>query len=142
MTSDVTLRFFFDDSGAITHLLFNQSGEAVRFKTTKPPPPAIQLEREVLARYEGTFAYDWFTGSAEQRSAADTWTGTVSVDADGTAWLDLDDQPRLEIIPFTETKFYLLGFDARLEFVVHPATRQATQMKLTGDGTVFDFYRR
>ncbi len=141
LDASTTMRFVADEGGTVTHMLLEGSGGARRFKATEPPPPTVELGRDILERYEGSFAWERPIGASEDRIESDTWVALVSIDPDGSLWFDLDDQPRLRILPVSETEFYLLGFDSRLEFILDRPEGQAKQIKFKADGRVLDFYR-
>ena len=137
-----SIDFFADDSGQITHLEGKGSGNVWRMKAVDGPPPAVQLDRAVLERYEGTYAHDRLSRANENQSEADIWTCVISVDEDGRAWIDFDNQPILEMVPYSETEFYTPGFLGSHTFFVNPDTGIADRMEMDADGRVLEFYRQ
>jgi len=140
--SNSTFQFVANERGEITHVLYSESGATGRFKAVPPPPPAIQLDVAVLNRYEGTFVHDRLSRANEENRESDSWTGVIRVDEEGTVWLDFDNQPKLVIIPFAESEFYLPGFDTTLTFVINPETGNFDRINYVVDGTVLVFNRQ
>ena len=140
--TDVTFQFVLDDNGESTHYLIKYSGGETRMKRVDAPPPAMQLPRDVLARYEGTFAMDRLGGVEGERVATDYWVAEIYVDDDGKIWIDFDNQPRLEITAFSETEFQLVGMEAQYRFIADPETGEYNTMIRSADGTENVFVRR
>ncbi len=140
--TDLTFQFVLDDNGESTHYLIKYSGGETRMKRVDAPPPAIQLPRDVLARYEGTFAMDRLGGVEGERVATDYWVAEIYVDDDGKVWIDYDNQPRLEITAFSETEFQLVGMEAQYRFVADPETGEYDEFVRMADGTESHFERR
>jgi TolB-like protein/Tfp pilus assembly protein PilF len=140
--SEITMRFYLDDSGEATHFEFIFPGGKTRVKRVDAPPPVIQLPRETLARYEGTYAMDTLEGVQDEQAEADVWVAEIYVDDDGTIWIDYDDQPRLEITAFSETEFQLVGMAAQYRFVVDPDTGEVNEFIRMKDGSEGSFYRQ
>ncbi|MEM9689038.1 MAG: hypothetical protein AAF917_06135 [Pseudomonadota bacterium] len=129
-----------DAEGQITHVEMRMAGDVQRYKRASPPPPGVSLPRTMLESYEGTYA--WQRPGTSGDASADFWIGTVSVDADGTIWLDFDNQPRIEIVPFAEAKFFAPGFIQRFEFVFEDGSRTPSTMMFEADGRFLEFQRR
>ncbi len=131
-----------DENGEITHLLFKVSGGVQRLKVAPAPPPAIELDRDILERYEGTYAWARPSADPTTESDANYWVGVISIDEDGVLWLDLDDQPALVLTPYAETEFFMPGFVGHFVFDVSANPRQASQVVYYKDGMVFEFVRQ
>lgn len=139
---DLSLEFHLDDNGESTHFLIKGAFGELRMKRVDPPPPTIQLPRDVLACYEGTYALDRLGGVEAERKDSDFWTAEVYVDDEGTVWIDFDDQPRLEIAAFSETEFQLVGMEAQYRFIVEPETGECNEFVRSADGKRGHFYRQ
>jgi hypothetical protein len=122
--------------------LVNVVGGIFRFKAVDDPPPAVQLDRAILARYEGTFARQLLTKPTEESSETDSWSAIIRVDAEGTVWFDPDNQPKLEIVPYSETEFYTPGFAVRFTFIVDPATGTVDRIEDDQDGRLGTWHRQ
>ena len=101
--------FVRDEAGVVTHVLRNEHGGVGRYKATAPPRPAVELELSVLARYEGTYAWDRYPGR-EDRTEADVYILEVSVDEKGLIWFHRDDQPRMQAIAVSDNEFRTIGY--------------------------------
>jgi hypothetical protein len=142
VSKDFTIQFFLNDDGASTHFLLKGAFGDMRLKRVEDPPPFIQLPREVLARYEGTFAYDRMSGLEGERTEADYWVAEIYVDEAGKIWIDYDNQPKLEIAAYSETEFQLVGMEAQYRFVVDPDSGKYNDFIRSGDGNEKHFYRQ
>ena len=105
-------------------------------------PPRIELPNDVLARYEGRFAYDLPGAADGERTESDSWVADIYADSDGTMWIDFNDQPRLEIWPYSETEFQMKGYDSKIRFIVDPETGESTEFVNLADGTEQRFFRQ
>jgi hypothetical protein len=56
--------------------------------------------------------------------------------------IDFDDQPALEIVPTSETEFYIRGFDSLLTMFVNEDTGQVEGMEFIQDGRPMAFERQ
>jgi hypothetical protein len=137
-----TVKIISDDSGAVTHIMMTNSGAESRFKAVQGPPPVIMVDNAVLKSYEGTYAAQRVKEAADGSADSDIWTGVVSVDAEGKVWIDYDDQPRLEIRPYSETEFFMPGFIGRLRFKTDAASGTVNRMINTFDGFEYEFIRQ
>jgi len=88
----------------------------------------VSLERAVFSNYEGSFAIDRNHPEARIQTARSVLEAKVSIDEEGTLWLDLDTQPRLEIRPYSETEFFIPGFNVRGRFILDPLSGKAKRM--------------
>jgi TolB-like protein len=140
--NDFTMQFVTDENEVTTHLLIKHAYDESRWKRVADPPPIISLPRDILARYEGTYAYDRLGGLDAERTEADLWVAEIYVDDAGKVWIDYDNQPRLEIAAFSETEFFSIGFVSQIQFVVDPDTGEVNQFILTTDGREGSFYRQ
>jgi len=140
--TELTFQFVLDDNGESTHYLIKYPGGETRMKRVDDPPPAIQLSRDVLARYEGTFAMDRLGGVEGERVATDYWVAEIYVDDDGKVWIDYDNQPRLEITAFSETEFQMVGMEAQFRFVADPDTGEYNKFVRLKDGAESHFERQ
>jgi tetratricopeptide (TPR) repeat protein len=141
-SSDITMRFYLDDSGESTHFEFIFPGGKQRVKRVDDPPPAIRLPRETLAKYEGTYAMDTLEGVQDQQAETDVWVAEIYVDDEGKIWLDYDDQPRLEITAYSETEFQMVGMEAQFRFVEDPETGEVNELIRMKDGAEGSFFRQ
>ena len=137
-----TLRFGRDKNGEVTHILFEINGGMNRLKRANPPPEAIEVPRETLLRYEGTYIWTSVPATAENTSDADQWVAVLSVDDDGVLWVDFDNQPILYLVPFAENKFYMPGFDTTFEFLFDDDSQVATRILNVTDGRLVEFIRQ
>jgi TolB-like protein/Tfp pilus assembly protein PilF len=142
VSTDFTVQFFLDEDGTSTHFLLKGAYGDMRLKRVEDPPPRIDLPRDVLARYEGTFAYDRMTGLEGERTETDYWVAEIYVDEAGKIWIDYDNQPQLEIAAYSETEFQLVGMEAQYRFVADPDTGQYNEFIRLGDGNEKHFYRQ
>jgi tetratricopeptide (TPR) repeat protein len=142
LVSGDTIAFHTDDRGIVTHINVDNNGAVTRYKAIEPLPAIVELDRSIMQRYEGTYAAQRVSQAADGAADSDIWTGRVSIEEDGKIWLDLDDQPRWEIAPYSETEFLLLGFVARLQFKVNPDTGIADRMLFFQEGVELNFERQ
>lgn len=142
VSTSFTIKFVTDDAGVVTHLMTSNSGRVQRFKAVQPPPAAVALEANVLKRYEGTYAAQRIKEAVDGGADSDIWTAVISVDHDGKVWVDYDDQPRLEIRPYSETELFLPGFVGTLRFVIDADSAMANRMIYSGDGFEYEFKRQ
>ena len=142
ISQNFVFRFGRDERESVSHVTLEISGDVIRFKRTEPPPPPIQVPREDLSRYEGTYAWSRVTAGAEAVSEADRWVAEISVDDEGVLWLDFDNQPKLYLAPYAEHKFHLSGFDTTLEFVFDEGSEVPTRVLNVSDGTLREFLRQ
>ena len=140
--TDFTVKFFLGEDGTATHYLLKLAYDDVRLKRVDAPPPLIDLPRDVLARYEGTFAHDRMTGLEGERAETDLWVAEIFVDDAGKIWVDFDDQPKLEIAAFSETEFQLIGFVSQYRFVSDPETGEYNHFVRMKDGRETNFHRQ
>jgi len=138
----LTFKFFLDESGVVTHIMGNFSGSMTRFKAVEPLPPVVAVDVNALKRYEGTYAAERIKEAKDGGADTDIWTAQVSVDDQSKVWLDFDDQPKLEIRPYSETEFFVPGFAARLRFEVEASSGTVDRMMYTGDGFEHEFNRQ
>ena len=110
-------------------------------KRVDDPPPVIQLPRDVLARYEGTFTHDRLSGLEGERKDTDYWTVEIVVDDNKKTWIDYDDQPKLEIAAYSEPEFQLVGMEAQYLFIIDPESGECNEFIRSVDGTEMHFYR-
>jgi len=122
-----TFRFVKDDGNNVTHILWEAGGGSLRLKPTEPPPPEIEMDREVLERYIGTYAGERIKGAEGGTSDVDFWVIRIFIDDEGTVWSDYDNQPDLVIKPFAENKFFTPGFITRRTFEIDPETGKASR---------------
>jgi TolB-like protein/Flp pilus assembly protein TadD len=139
---ELTIEFALGDDGAITHFISTQGTRKFRMKRVPAPPPIIELPRATLERYAGTYVHYRRSPSSEERSETDSWACIVSVDENDRIWIDFDDQPILEMAPYSKTEFHVLGFDAYLTFAVDEKGGAATRMELLQDGVQLNFERQ
>ncbi len=135
-----SLAFGRDEEGIISHVEWRLAGDVDRMKVAPPPPPAVTLPRALLESYQGTYA--WLRPGTSGDMEADYWVAQISVDEDDTVWLDLDDQPRLEMVAYAEQNFFVPGFIQRFEFVFEAEASEASKMIFKADGREMDFLRR
>lgn len=106
---EAQIEFVKDAKGAVTHLILHQNGvdqkaPRVSDKAEVPPAPKeIQVSPELLAKYAGK--YDMGTG-------ADV---TMTVE-DGHFMTQISGQPKFELFPESDTKFFLKVIEAQVEF--------------------------
>lgn len=139
LAPQMTVRFISDDSGKVSHFLVGSEGNTDRMKRIPAPAPAIRLDRSIIERYAGTYAYDRLSGKTENRSEVDLWAGKFSVDEEGRAWIDFDNQPILELDPISETEFRIRGFIQTFRMVVDPDTGNVERMEMRQEGAVLNF---
>lgn len=137
-----TGEFFSNDDGVITHFLWKSGTNNTMFKRVPDPPPAVQLSRDSLARFEGVYASDRLGGLKAERTDADTWVAEIYVDDDGTPWVDFDDQPKLELAAISESALRIIGFEGRFEFEFGPEGGAAIGFVMTGDAGNVVFVRQ
>lgn len=137
-----TAQFISDENGVITHFIVKGAFGELLFKAVDDPPLPIQLSREALARFEGTYSHDRLGDLEAERAETDLWGADIYVDDDGKIWVDYDNQPKLEIQPISETEFDLIGFDGGFIFDVDPDSGAINHFIMTQDGTEFLFYRQ
>jgi hypothetical protein len=142
VSKDFTIQFFLGEDGTSTHFLLKGAYGDMRLKRVEDPPPFIQLPREVLARYEGKFAYDRMGGLEGERTETDYWVAEIYVDEEGKIWIDYDNQPKLEIAAYSKTEFQLVGMEAQYRFVVDPDSGKFNEFIRSGDGNEKHFYRQ
>jgi hypothetical protein len=106
------------------------------------PPPAIELPRDLLDLYKGSYVHARLSGAAENRNESDLWVAEIGEDSDGRIMIDFDDQPALEIVPTSETEFYIRGFDSLLTMFVNEDTGQVEGMEFIQDGRPMAFERQ
>jgi hypothetical protein len=100
------------------------------------------VDNAILKSYEGTYAAQRVKEAADGSADSDIWTGVVSVDAEGKVWIDYDDQPRLEIRPYSETEFFMPGFVGSMRFETDAASGTVNRMINTFDGFEYEFIRQ
>jgi len=122
-----TFRFSKDNDNNVTHILWEEGGRSKRLKLTEPPPPEIEVDREVLERYVGTYAGEFIKGAEGGTSDVDVWVIRIFIDEEGTVWADYDNQPDLVIKPFAENKFFTPGYMAWRTFEIDPETGNASR---------------
>ncbi len=140
--SELTAQFFLDEQGDATHYILKSAYGDYRMKRVDDPPPVIELPRDVLARYEGTFAHDRMSGLQGERTAADYWVAEIYVDEAGKVWIDYDNQPKLELAAYSETEFQLVHMEAQYRFVIDPDTGEYNEFIRLADGAEMHFYRQ
>ncbi|MDH3440364.1 MAG: hypothetical protein OEM63_06415, partial [Gammaproteobacteria bacterium] len=136
-----TVQYVTDANGIATHFLAKGGFGEMLFKKVDDPPPTIELSREVLARYEGTYSYDRLGDLEGERAETDIWGADIYVDDAGLIWIDYDNQPKLEIRAVTETEFDLPGFHGGFIFQPDPETGTVNSFIMTRDGREYLFYR-
>jgi TolB-like protein len=139
---DITAEFFADENGEITHVLAGPTDQQTRMKRFADPPPAIELPRGLLDLYKGSYVHARLSGAAENRNESDLWVAELGEDSDGRIMIDFDDQPALEIVPTSETEFYIRGFDSLLTMFVNEDTGQVEGMEFIQDGRPMAFERQ
>jgi len=139
--TSMTIQFFEDEGGEVTHLITMISGNEQRFKSIAPPPEPVDLSRQQLTRFEGTYAYDIPRQGGEGVVERDQWVGVIEVAADGSLWIDLDDQPKLRLLPISETSLRIPGFETLFEFRFERDSTQASGFTNRSAGRVIDFRR-
>ena len=137
-----TIRFHSDDAGVMTHVIFTSRGGMQRFKAVEPPPTAIELEHAMLERFEGIFAAQRVTNAQDGGADTDIWTCRISVDEQDRVWIDFDNQPALQIVPYSNTEFYLPGFIQKLRFEEDSGTGTFNRIQWIGDGSELEFIRQ
>ena len=142
VATDFTVQFFLGEDETPTHLLVKGAYGDMRMKHVDAPPPRIELSPDVLACYEGTYAFDRLTGLEGERTETDYWVAEIYADVDGKVWIDYDNQPVLEIAPYSQTEFQLVGMEAAYRFVVDPETGQCNEFLRIKDGAEIHFYRQ
>jgi len=142
LSTDFTAQFFVGENGTSTHFLVKGAFGEIRYKRVDDPPPVIQLRRDVLARYEGTFAYDRMGDLEGERTETDYWVAEIYVDEAGEIWIDYDNQPALQITAYSETEFQLVGMEAQYRFVVESDTGEYNEFIRLVDGTESHFFRQ
>jgi TolB-like protein/Tfp pilus assembly protein PilF len=142
ISPDFTIKFFPNESGVVTHIMADHSGSVTRYKAVEPPPPVVAVDINTLKRYEGTFAAQRIKDAKDGGADTDIWTAVISVDGDGKVWIDYDNQPRLEIRPYSETEFFMPGFHSSLRFEVDSETGAVDRMINIGDGFEYEFKRQ
>jgi len=142
LRSGHTVKIHRDNDGAVTHIMVNHDGSVSRFKVFEPPPPAIQLERSVLERIEGSYAYHRPRGEQDGVQEFDIWNGVIYIDEDGKVIIDMDRRPRLEIMPYAETEFFMPGYDAILKFEINPETGESDRFSWLFQGLEYKFIRQ
>jgi TolB-like protein/Tfp pilus assembly protein PilF len=136
-----TIQFVTDETGVATHFLIKGGFGEVLYKRVAAPPATIELPRDVLARYEGSYSHDRMGDLEGERAETDIWGADIYVDDDGVIWVDYDDQPRLEIRAISESEFDLIGFDTVLIFEPDPDTGAVDHFIHLVDGREVHFYR-
>jgi TolB-like protein/Tfp pilus assembly protein PilF len=142
LVSGQTIEFITDDQGVVTHVLTNNGGAVTRFKAVEPPPPSIEVDRSILERYEGTYAARIVSQAEDGEADSDIWTAVISVAEDGMVYMDLDNQPQLEIRPYSETEFFMPGFEGRMEFKVNAETGIVDRFTDEANGVPLEFIRQ
>jgi len=137
-----TIRFYSDEAGLVTHITFTSRGSVQRLKAIEPPPSAIELEREALEPFEGVYSAQRVTNVQDGGADTDIWTCRISVDEEGSIWIDFDNQPRLRIIPYSETEFFLPGFIQRLRFEEDTGSDSYSRFDFIGDASELEFIRQ
>lgn len=142
VATDFTVQFFLGEDESPSHLLVKSAYGDMRMKRVDDPAPRIELTSDVLACYEGTYAFDRLGGMEGERTEADYWVADIYTDVDGKVWIDYDNQPPLEIAAYSQTEFQLVGMEATYRFVVDPETGECNEFLRIADGNEIHFYRQ
>ena len=137
-----TFKFILDENGVVTHSMANFSGAMTRYKAVNPPPPVVAVDMEALKPYEGIYAAERVKNAKDGGADTDIWTAKVSIDDQGKVWIDYDDQPILEIRPYSETEFFIPGFASTLRFEKNDESGIVDRMMNIGDGFEYEFIRQ
>ncbi len=137
-----TVQFVESQDSVTTHFLVKGTFGELLFKKVESPPPAIQLPRDVLAQFEGTYAHDRLGSTEGERTESDLLNADIYVDDEEKIWIDYDNQPKLQMQPVSETEMILIGFYGRLVFSIDPDTGKAGHFIDTQDGSETLFERQ
>ncbi len=132
-------QFFVDENGQVTHIMANGGGNLNRFKAVDPPPLTIQLDREVLQRYQGYYRAYIIEQAKGGTADSDASVAEIRLDENSKVWIHYKNQPALEIRPYSETEFVTPGFVHRLRFVINPLNGAVDSMVLTRDGVELEY---
>ena len=141
VATDFTVQFFLGEDESPTHLLVKTAYDDHRMKRVDDPAPRIDLTPDVLACYEGTYAFDRLTGLDGDRTETDYWVAEIYVDIEGKVWIDYDNQPPLEIAAYSQTEFQLVGMESTYRFVKDPETGECNEFLRIKDGSENHFFR-
>jgi TolB-like protein/Tfp pilus assembly protein PilF len=141
LVQGITLKIERESDGSVAYIEVFQGGGVQRLKKAAPPPEAIELEREQLLPFTGTWAARMVEGNTDEGADTDTWTAVIAVE-DGALWLDFDNQPRLSMVPYEGQAFFVRGFIQRFRFEQDPAGDAYTRMVMLRDGTELVFERQ
>jgi len=136
-----TTRVETDVDGFATHFIVSGAFGEILHKRVPDPLPTIELPRESLARFEGSYSHDQLSGLDSERADSDIFGADIYVDADANTWLDFDNQPKLKIRPISDAKFDVIGVNSVLEFGIDPATDRVDHFTMTQDGREYRFQR-
>lgn len=142
LDSDFVAEFMADENGEITHVMAGDEDNTQRFKRVMAPLPAVELDRAILKRYEGTYVHERLSPATESRSETDLWAAVISVDDDDKIWIDFDNQPILEIVPTSETEFNMPGFLWTVTMIVDADIGITSQFEMIADGRLMLFERQ
>jgi len=139
---ELSASFVADENGEISHAITRRSDQASRMKRYPAPPPAIELDSELLELYKGTYAHKRLAASNENSGESDLLVAVIRVDEDNRTLIDFDNQAALEIVPTSDTEFYIRGFDSHITMVVNPETGRVERMDMLQDGILMKFERQ
>lgn len=138
----ITVEFITDDDGKVTHMLNAASGQVDRMKPTDPPPPAIEMNPDQLQPFVGNWSAQTVEETEDGPADTDVWAGEIYVDDEGQLWIDFDNQPRLKMVPFSETEFFLPGFIHLFRFETQDGSNTYNRIMLDRDGVELVFERQ
>ncbi len=141
MMQGLTIEFVRDDAGQISHMQVNQSGTVSRMKVTDPPPESITLAPEAMQSIVGSWSALRVEGASDSPADTDIWTAVITVDEDGQASIDFDDQPVLALEPFSENEFHTPGFIGSVRFESSSNDGHYDRMVMLTDGVNLVFNR-
>ena len=137
----ITVEFFLDDRGAVTHVMQGGNGEFTRMKLAEPPPEPVTLTSAQQARFEGTWEARVVEGTEGDVADSDLWTVRISRDDDEVLWMDFDNQPRRQLKAVSETELFVPWYIHRWE-LRNPGSGDEERLIMHLDGTELEFRRR
>ena len=136
-----TSRVVSDDNGVATHFVVSGAFGEILYKRIPDPLPSIELPRELLARFEGSYSHDQLRGLDSVQASTDVLGADIYIDGEARVWFDLDNRLKSEIRPISENEFDVIGVDGTLQFNADPVTNTVDQFLLRQDGRQYRFQR-